>query len=309
MKAALQPYLSPEARGHRVGEIVRRLGATQVTYGRSIDGEPLVAVRVRAHRPDAPAILCTANIHGPEYVGGEVAFGLLEALADPTAPAARLRERAEVWVIPCLNPDGYRRTWERSGRGPLVNLRPNARGVDLNRNYPLPAGRPSFLPGAGSTQPGTTTYRGTAPLSEPETRSLEALLHEVGFHASANLHSFMGTMIPARVTDRSSFATYLRLCAAFAAGQPRIRYRRLSHRLLDVFTGEQEDHQHHAHDSWAMCIETFSIGASYRQHLRAPSTFWRFNPRDPRPWVENDVGGLVAFFEAALGLPRPTAGS
>ena len=62
----------------------------------------------------------------------------------------RLRERAELWVIPCLNPDGYARVWQRGGVGRLPELRPNARGVDLNRNFPLPAGRRRLaLPGRG----------------------------------------------------------------------------------------------------------------------------------------------------------------
>ena len=42
--------------------------------------------------------------------------------------------------------------------------------------------------------------------------------------------------------------------------------------------------------------------ASLRQHLRAPSLFWRFNPREPAAWVDSDVGGLAAFFHAALDL-------
>jgi hypothetical protein len=210
-----------------------------------------------------------------------------------------------VWVIPCLNPDGYRRTVEREGAGPLTGLRPNANGVDLNRNFPLPWGRPSRLPAAGSSEPGTATYRGPSPLSEPETHHLDALLHEQSFHASANFHSFMGTCIPARVTDRDEFRTYRGLCRAFARAQTKYRYRRLSTRIFDVFTGEQEDHQHHHHRTWAMCVETFTIAATYRQHFRAPSTFWRFNPHDPQPWVDNDVPAVVAYFEAALKLSRP----
>jgi len=35
--------------------------------------------------------------------------------------------------------------------------------------------------------------------------------------------------------------------------------------------------------------------------LRAPSLFWRFNPRAPARWIENDVAGIAGFFHAALG--------
>lgn len=294
----LAPYLSPEALDDRVDALAQRLHAEVVEYGRSVQGRPLRAVRVPA--PGARRILCSANIHGPEFIGALTALGLLESIAE-----GRWSPTAEVWAIPCLNPDGYARTWEANGRGALPALRTNANGVDLNRNFPRPAPSPSWLPGAGSMQPGHATYRGPAPLSEPETAHLDALCRAQGFHASANMHSFMGTVIPASVRGRDEFTTYKQLAATLAAAQTHTRYRRLSSRRLDVFTGEQEDHQHHAHRTWAVCVESFPVLASFRQHRRAPSTFWRFNPRDPQHWIDNDVPGLQAYFEAALALDPP----
>jgi hypothetical protein len=46
---------------------------------------------------------------------------------------------------------------------------------------------------------------------------------------------------------------------------------------------------------------------SVRQHLRAPTPVWRFNPRRPEVYVENDLPGMVAWFLAALRRPRPGA--
>jgi predicted deacylase len=302
----LGPYPSPDEREARIDELAASLDADVVHYGRSVRGAPLRAVRVPCRGgPETPRVLCSANIHGPELVGAAVALGLLEQLVAGEAAAAELRDRAEVWVVPCINPDGYARTWARSGRGTLAELRTNERGVDLNRNYPMPgAATPRRLPGAGSSRRGDATFRGPSPLSEPETRALHELCLAQRFHASANMHSFMGTIIPSRVTDPATYETYRSLCGAFRAAQPRHRYRRMASRVFDVFTGEQEDHQHHALGTWAVCIETFSVLASYRQHLRAPSLFWRFNPRDPHPWIDNDVPGILAFFLAALERPR-----
>lgn len=298
----LAPYLSPEALDARVDALAESVGAEIQTYGTSVDGRPLRAVRVPAQANGLPRILCAANIHGPEFIGALTALSLLDSASDPRW---EIRRRAELWVIPCLNPDAYARTWAAGGVGPLASLRTNANGVDLNRNFPRPAASPSWLPGAGSEHHGDATFRGTAPLSEPETAHLDALCGEQAFHASANLHSFMGTVIPASVRDVAAFRTYKMLAAALADGQKHTRYRRLSSRRLDVFTGEQEDHQHHVHRTWAVCVENFPWVASMRQHLRAPSTFWRFNPRDPRPWIENDLPGLQAYFDAALDLERP----
>lgn len=299
----LAPYPSPEARAAEAAALAARVRGELVEYGASVEGRPLVAVRVPSASKGAPRLLCSANIHGVEFIAGRVALGLLRALADGDPRVVALRERAELWVIPSLNPDGYARTFAEGGRGVVARLRGNSRGVDLNRNFPRPGGAPpSWLPFTGSDTPGAATYRGPHPLSEPETAALDRLFAAQRFVASANLHSFMGTVIPARVTDRPTYATYKRLCRLFGAAQPRRRYIRLASRLFDTFTGEQEDHQHHVHGTWAVCVEVFPLLASFRQHLCAPSVFWRFNPRDPEPWVDNDVPGLVAYFGAALEL-------
>jgi hypothetical protein len=304
----LAPYPSPEARDSKLHASSERLGGEVIHYGSSVEGRPLLAARIPqtggGEQPDA-RMLVGANIHGPEYVSAWVALGLL-ARIESWEPLRRLRERAEIWVIPCLNPDAYARTWERAGQGTLAELRPNARGVDLNRNFPLPAGSTRApLPGAGSTRPGAATYVGEAPLSEPETAALAGLCRQLSFHAAISGHSFMGRTIPARVEAAREFEAYGALCGAFAAGQPRTRYGRLASRLFDTFTGELEDYLHHHQGTWSVCVETFSWWASLRQHLRAPSLFWRFNPRDPEPWVDNDVAGIAAFLHAALDRDRP----
>ena len=305
MAHPLAPYPSPERREALLDELGSK--AEIVVYGESREGRPLRAVRIPSFAPGLPRVLCTANIHGPELIGCWMALELLQRLAvGSLEERAVLRERAEVWIAPCLNPDGYARTWEAEGRGRLVDLRTNAAAVDLNRNFPPPAGKStSNFPWAGSSRRGSANYRGPEPLSEPETAALDAHLGGQGFHASINLHSFMGTVIPARVTDRSHFATYKRLAGCFRAAQGQFRYRRLSARRLDVYTGELEDHQHHNRGCWAMCAEIMTVGFSYRQHMWAPSLFWRFNPRDPDPWATNDIPAIRAYLLAALDVPRP----
>jgi hypothetical protein len=119
----------------------------------------------------------------------------------------------------------------------------------------------------------------------------------------------MGTLITPRTPNPEHYRTYGRLCRAFSAAQPHRKYYRFASRTFDTFTGEQEDFQHHEQGTWATCVEVFPIWASVRQHLRAPALFWRFNPRDPTPWIANDVPGLAAYFLAALdegpSLSRP----
>ena len=299
----LQPYRSPDARDAEVRRLADRGGGEVVAFGESVEGRPLLAVRLPGPHPDAPRVLCAGGIHGIELVGSHVAIELLSAVVTGRLPA--LRERAEVWVAPALNPDGYARTFERGGAGRMAELRPNARGVDLNRNFPLPLGAtPSAIPGAGSGRPGALTYRGPVPFSEPETRALDGLLGRAGFHAVASLHSSMGAFIPARVIDRADFDAYRDLWRAFSSAQ-RVRYPPLHSRTLDVFTGELEDHAHHHHRAWAACVEVWPVWRDVGARLRERSAFWRMNPRDPAPWVENDVPALAAYLGAALDRARP----
>jgi protein MpaA len=79
--------------------------------GRSWEGRPIRAV----HLPgDGPRVLVVGCIHGNECEGIEVTR-LLE----------RSRPAADLWLVHQLNPDGF----ARRSRG-------NARGVDLNRDFP-----------------------------------------------------------------------------------------------------------------------------------------------------------------------------
>ena len=211
-------------------------------------------------------------------------------------------------IVPTLNPDGYAATWAAGGVGTLLELRTNARGVDLNRNFPVPAGRRhGRLPGTGATRPGRATYRGPHALSEPETAALDALARSIKFRAAVSCHSFMGRLIPPRVIAGAEYRTYRSLCRSAIATQPMARYGVLASRWLDSFTGELEDHLHHQHRAWSICFETFPVLASMRQHLRAPSLFWRFNPRDPEPWIHNDLPALERFLCAASELAPPGA--
>lgn len=69
-----------------------------------------------ARRDGAPRIYISAGIHGDEPAGPVAALALLES--SKTLPDA------DLWLIPCLNPEGIRR-----------NHRSHPSGIDLNRDY------------------------------------------------------------------------------------------------------------------------------------------------------------------------------
>jgi protein MpaA len=118
--------------------------------GRSVRGRPITVLE--RGDPDAPIkALVVGCIHGNEPAG----IGIAEQLESVPVP----RER-DFWVVDDANPDGV-----------ATGTRTNARGVDLNRNFPWHWRRQGH--------PGDLHYTGPRPLSEPESRLLARLVLRV----------------------------------------------------------------------------------------------------------------------------------
>jgi murein peptide amidase A len=123
--------------------------AERVRIGESREGRAIVASRLGD--PSSPRkVLVVGMIHGDEPAGLRVARDLRRAWGP------RLRG-VDLWVVDTFNPDGRAR-----GR------RQNARGVDLNRNFP-------FRWRANGRR-GSRYWGGPKPLSEPESRAVQRLV-------------------------------------------------------------------------------------------------------------------------------------
>ncbi|HET9198629.1 MAG TPA: DUF2817 domain-containing protein [Solirubrobacterales bacterium] len=116
----------------------------RATIGRSVQGRPIVLLTDSAPAP-ALKVLVVGDIHGDETAGTRIARRLIAA----KAPAG-----TELLVVPTINPDGV-----------AAGTRGNARGVDLNRNFPF-----RWRPLGGGE------YSGAGPLSEPESRAAHDLI-------------------------------------------------------------------------------------------------------------------------------------
>jgi len=102
---------------------VRNLGAT-------IDGRDLDLVTVGEPAPGRKSLWVIARQHPGETMAEWFVEGLLNRLLDDADPVVlRLREQAVVNLVPNMNPDG-------SVRG---NLRTNAAGANLNREWQAPS--------------------------------------------------------------------------------------------------------------------------------------------------------------------------
>jgi murein peptide amidase A len=153
------------------------LAAAALLFGHSAEHRPLTATRIGS----GPArVLVVGAIHGNERAGVAVVRWLR---AHPVR-----QPRVELWLVRDLNPDGA-----------AAATRQNARGVDLNRNFP-----DAWRTGGA---PFTTFYGGPRPLSEPESRLAARLVRRlrpavtIWFHQALTLVD-TGTANDARLPRR-----------------------------------------------------------------------------------------------------------
>jgi hypothetical protein len=152
--------------------------AQRLSYGTSFQGRDLIAVRISdnvAVDEGEPEVLLNAGQHAREHLTVEMAVYLLRMFTEEYGvdPAVtELVDNRVIWILPNVNPDGAEfdiatgsfRSW-RKNRQP--NAGTTAVGTDLNRNWAHQWGGPG-----SSGNPSSSTYRGPAPFSAPETDQL-----------------------------------------------------------------------------------------------------------------------------------------
>lgn len=114
-------------------ELIAICTASPYTYleelGTSIQGRGIDCIHL-ASDEDKPNVWIVARQHPGESMGEWFVEGLLERLLDPLdSVASEIRKRAHLYIVPNINPDG----------AVLGNLRSNAAGVNLNREWLNPS--------------------------------------------------------------------------------------------------------------------------------------------------------------------------
>ncbi|XP_072934189.1 carboxypeptidase D isoform X2 [Epargyreus clarus] len=114
------------------------------SIGNSVEGRKLLVLQisegVNAQRAEKPAFKYVANMHGDESVGRQLMVYLAQYLLvnyGKNDRVTKLVNSTEIHLMPSLNPDGF----EHSKEGLCESLpgmvgRNNAKGVDLNRDFP-----------------------------------------------------------------------------------------------------------------------------------------------------------------------------
>ena len=148
------------------------------TYGRSVLGLPL-----EVWRPTGECrLLVFAAIHGEEP---ETTYALSRALRQLSEPPEHCA------VVLAANPDGLTR-----------GTRGNARGVDLNRNFPSEDWQPKPVTHRSTIEDVSDILlsTGEAAASEPETRALLSLIRELEPRAVIALHAPLACIDDANVS-------------------------------------------------------------------------------------------------------------
>ncbi len=167
---------------------------TYEVIGQSLEGREIFALTITGPG-DAltrPFVAFNGCQHAREWASLStvmfIADTLLRDYAAGDERVTYLLNRMGFRIVPVVNPDGYVYTWD-SVRLWRKNRRPNAGGtfgVDLNRNWDIVWSGPGASP-----NPGSDTYYGTAPFSEPETQVLSAdILADPRIEAHVDVHTF-----------------------------------------------------------------------------------------------------------------------
>lgn len=144
---------------------------TSHCYGKSVLGYPL---EVFLPSISQPSYLILAAKHGDEPETTTILSAALRSIILNDLRCA---------VILAANPDGL-----------LRGTRANARGVDLNRNFPTSdwSSNPVFHPGLRNEPISIELSAGSEPASEPETQALLALVNDLTPKAIISLHARLG---------------------------------------------------------------------------------------------------------------------
>jgi protein MpaA len=149
-----------------------------LVIGHSSQGREIRAERVGG--ADAPVnVLVVGDVHGNEPAGEAIVARLRSARVDGVA----------FWLVRTGNPDGR-----------AAGTRQNARGVDLNRNFPW-----RWRSGARGTY-----FPGPRAGSEPETQALMRLVRRVRPQLGIYYHQRLGMTVRARGVDTALQREYAR---------------------------------------------------------------------------------------------------
>jgi len=161
------------------------------SIGESSEGRPINVFHISQAGSNRKAYWIDATIHAREWIAPATVLKVLDNLARRgDANAVRLTDRYDWYILPVMNPDGYKYTWDSERlwrKNRRLNAGTSCYGTDLNRNFNFRWGTEGI-----STNPCAETFCGPTGGSEPETQGVQAELVRRGptVLASVTVHSY-----------------------------------------------------------------------------------------------------------------------
>ena len=173
-------------------------------------------------------------------------------------------ENREVWVLPVNNVDGwvYNESTSPGGGGmhrKNMNWTAGGDGIDLNRNWSVDWG------GSGSSgDPSSSTYRGTGPLSEPESSNIDTFwqtytptqMHSTHSYSNALIYPWGFTSSP--TTHAAAYSTQGEMMVKWATGEEHY-----TSYYFGTSAGNTRDHAYGVHGAMSWNHETGTSAAGF----------------------------------------------
>ncbi|MCG5055004.1 MAG: succinylglutamate desuccinylase/aspartoacylase family protein [Myxococcales bacterium] len=285
--------------------LAHHLNGEESIAGHSVEGRPIY--RFDLGTKGAPVVMLSALIHGIEVIGSVALYQVLRDLGASDA-GKKLFDELHLVVLPILNPDAFTRNMNHLDRGWPALRRTNARGVDLNRNFPHVAPLEKRHLFSGSTWKGSPHYQGPKPFSEPESRAVRNVVETLEPHLSLGFHSF-GNMIlyPWAFSQQPNrrYAVYSDLANAFAADIQGARYAVRQASQFYPTVGDMDDWLDDQHGTLAMTIEVGALNRRLFHPLRLLNPFCWMNPLRIETTVGHLVPGMRALLDRAAHMKLP----
>jgi predicted deacylase len=280
-------------------DLAARLGGTESQAGKSAEGRAIWRFDLGTRDPSAPGILLTALIHGVELIGSLALFETMSALGR----SSTLLSSTRLVVMPILNPDALAANMDRLEHGHIASQRRNARGVDLNRNFPHVGRVKSWHPFAGSRFRWSPYHIGPHPLSEPETQAVAAVASELRPNLAMGFHSFGNLLLYPWAHSRSvnpRLPAYQRLAQAFVGAATAIPYR--FRQAIDLYPtiGDLDDWLDASFGTLALTVEVGALDKRLWNPRRLFNPFCWMNPLAIGPTVTNAAPGVLGLMQLAV---------
>jgi murein tripeptide amidase MpaA len=279
--------------------LAREAGARVRMAGTTVEGRPIRSYELGA--PDGSPVLLTGLMHGVEIVGSIALLELVRHLVHE--PRGEVLRHARLVVVPIVNPDALRANCARIVAGRRAFHRCNARGVDLNRNFPHLRSTMPSNPLGGSRWRFSPHYVGPYPFSEPETRALREVVDELQPRVSVAFHSFGELLLyPWAFTSRPNprRAKYERAGRAFKRALTGATYRVMQATDWYSTVGDMDDWLDAEYGTLAFTVEVSRPLRRLSNLRRASNPFAWSNPVDVSDSLRGVPRGVDALVREAL---------